>query len=143
MNQQWNRRDVLKGLVATSTALVIPPGQGTAQEAAPPGQVEVELSPVSAHTFRFCVLCRFAATSAPEESRLLSMARLRSPVVASPGSAARGRSHRAWKLSCATSSDKDRARRRGQWGHAMEGYRIPSDEGVMGRFWQGPVGWLS
>jgi alpha-glucosidase (family GH31 glycosyl hydrolase) len=72
MNQQWNRRDVLKGLVATSTALVIPPGQGTAQEAAPSGQVEVQLSPVSAHTFRFSL---FAGSQRPESQgseRLIS-----------------------------------------------------------------------
>lgn len=30
MNQQWNRRDVWKGLVSASTALVIARGQGTA-----------------------------------------------------------------------------------------------------------------
>jgi alpha-glucosidase (family GH31 glycosyl hydrolase) len=55
MNQQWNRRDVLKGLVSTSTALVLPRGRGTAQEVAPAPQVEVQISPVSAHTVRFSI----------------------------------------------------------------------------------------
>ncbi|MGA8441108.1 MAG: TIM-barrel domain-containing protein [Candidatus Sulfotelmatobacter sp.] len=67
MNRQWNRRDVLKGLVSTSTALVIPGGQGTAQEVAPARQVEVQISPVSAHTFRFSM---FTGNHGPE--RLIS-----------------------------------------------------------------------
>ncbi|HVR25777.1 MAG TPA: TIM-barrel domain-containing protein [Candidatus Polarisedimenticolia bacterium] len=52
MNQQWNRRDVLKGLVSASTALVIARGQGTAQQIASVEQVEIQISSVSAHTFR-------------------------------------------------------------------------------------------
>ena len=55
MNQQWNRRDVLKGLVSASTALVIARGQGTAQEIASVQPVEIQISSVSAHTFRISV----------------------------------------------------------------------------------------
>jgi alpha-glucosidase (family GH31 glycosyl hydrolase) len=55
MNQQWNRRDVLKGLVSASTALVIARGQGTGQEIAPVQPVEIQISSVSAHTFRLSV----------------------------------------------------------------------------------------
>jgi len=55
MNQQWNRRDVLKGLVSASTALVIARGQGTAQEIASVQPVEIQISSVSAHTFRLSV----------------------------------------------------------------------------------------
>jgi alpha-glucosidase (family GH31 glycosyl hydrolase) len=55
MNQQWNRRDVLKGLVSASTALVIARGQGTAQEIASIQPVEIQISSVSAHTFRLSV----------------------------------------------------------------------------------------
>jgi alpha-glucosidase (family GH31 glycosyl hydrolase) len=72
MNQQWNRRDVLKGLVATSTALVIPRGQGTAQEVAPAGQVEVQISPVSAHTLRFCLFAGSPGQESPGQERLIS-----------------------------------------------------------------------
>jgi alpha-glucosidase/alpha-D-xyloside xylohydrolase len=56
MNQQWNRRDVLKGLVSASTALVIARGQGTAaQEIASVQPVEIQIFSVSAHTFRLSV----------------------------------------------------------------------------------------
>jgi len=56
MNQQWNRRDVLKGLVSASTALVIARGQGTAaQEIASVQPVEIQISSISAHTFRLSV----------------------------------------------------------------------------------------
>jgi alpha-glucosidase len=55
MNQQWNRRDVLKGLISASTALVIARGQGTAQEIASVQQMEIQISSVSAHTFRLSV----------------------------------------------------------------------------------------
>jgi alpha-glucosidase/alpha-D-xyloside xylohydrolase len=67
MSQRWNRRDVLKGLVAASTALVIPPKQGTAQEitSATAQQVEIQISSVSAHTFR---LSMFPWTNGLERS---------------------------------------------------------------------------
>lgn len=54
MSQKWNRREVLKGLVAASTALVIPPEKGTALGIVPAigRQVEIQISPVSTHTFR-------------------------------------------------------------------------------------------
>jgi alpha-glucosidase (family GH31 glycosyl hydrolase) len=54
MNQKWNRREVLKGLVAASTALVIPSKQGSAQETTSTAaqQVEIQISSISAHTLR-------------------------------------------------------------------------------------------
>jgi alpha-glucosidase (family GH31 glycosyl hydrolase) len=57
MSQKWNRREVLKGLVAASTALVIPPKHGAAQETTSitGQQVEIQLSSVSAHTFRLSI----------------------------------------------------------------------------------------
>jgi alpha-glucosidase (family GH31 glycosyl hydrolase) len=67
MSQKWNRREVLKGLVAASTALVIPPEQGTTQEirSATGQSVEVQISAVSAHTFR---LSLFPLNDGPERS---------------------------------------------------------------------------
>jgi len=56
MSQKWNRREVLKGLVAASTALVIPPKQGSAQETtSTTQQVEIQIFSVSAHTFRLSI----------------------------------------------------------------------------------------
>ena len=58
MGPQWNRRDVLKGLAAASTAIVLPRDlQGSQQDeaiAAPP--VEIQITPVSPHTFRLSIL---------------------------------------------------------------------------------------
>src|SRR5690349_3927115 len=58
MGPKWNRRDVLKGLAAASTAIVLPRDlQGSQQDepiAAP--QVEVQITPLSPHTFRLSIL---------------------------------------------------------------------------------------
>ncbi|MGA2300825.1 MAG: TIM-barrel domain-containing protein [Candidatus Acidiferrum sp.] len=58
MNPQWNRRDVLKGLVAASTAVIVRPTLRAAGEdpSAPAQPVEVQITPVSPHTFRLSIL---------------------------------------------------------------------------------------
>jgi len=57
MSSQWNRRDVLKGLAAASTAVIIPtrvmkrePSDATGQ------QVEIQITAISTHTFRLSIL---------------------------------------------------------------------------------------
>lgn len=57
MSSRWNRRDVLKGILAASTAIIIP-CEGTAEDRTPnpEGQVEVQITPVSTHTFRLSIL---------------------------------------------------------------------------------------
>jgi alpha-glucosidase/alpha-D-xyloside xylohydrolase len=58
MGPKWNRRDVLKGLAAASTAIVLPRDlQGSQQDepiVAP--QAEIQITPVSPHTFRLSIL---------------------------------------------------------------------------------------
>jgi len=57
MNPQWNRRDVLKGLAAASTAMMVPSVMGASQKDGRAARlVEVQISPVSAHTFRMSIL---------------------------------------------------------------------------------------
>jgi alpha-glucosidase (family GH31 glycosyl hydrolase) len=56
MNPQWSRRGVLKGLVAVSTATVIPAKLTLGQAASASTPVEVQITPVSAHAFRFSIL---------------------------------------------------------------------------------------
>jgi len=56
MSPQWNRRDVLKGLLVASTAMIAPE-QGAAQDAPASGrQVEIQITSVSACTFRLSIL---------------------------------------------------------------------------------------
>ena len=56
MNPHWNRRDVLKGFFAASTAMIVP-GQGLAQDAPASGrQVEIQITPISDFTFRLSIL---------------------------------------------------------------------------------------
>jgi alpha-glucosidase (family GH31 glycosyl hydrolase) len=57
MSAEWNRREVLKGLAA-STAVIISPKQVMAHvaERDPAKQVEIQITPVSDHTFRLSVL---------------------------------------------------------------------------------------
>ena len=75
MYQQWNRRDVLKGLVAASTTLVIPCERRAAQEVAPDTEqgVEIQIVPVSPHTFRLsiCSLTNGAQKSIPSDGSLV------------------------------------------------------------------------
>ena len=58
MSSQWNRRDVLKGLAAASTAMIVPPRPGaTPKDGRPPADaVEVQVTPLSLHTFRLSIL---------------------------------------------------------------------------------------
>jgi alpha-glucosidase/alpha-D-xyloside xylohydrolase len=58
MSQQWNRRDVLKGLAAASTALMISPAEVGAQgeQGSPGEQAEIRVTPLSAYTFRLSIL---------------------------------------------------------------------------------------
>ena len=58
MNHRWNRRDLLKGLLAASAAVLAQPTRSEIQEdkSAPSGQVEVQIGLVSSHTFRLSVL---------------------------------------------------------------------------------------
>ena len=60
MSRRWNRRDILKGLVAASTAAVFRPKRATAGELTPViGQQlekEIQITPLSAHTFRLSIL---------------------------------------------------------------------------------------
>ena len=57
MSPQLNRREVLKGLAAVSTATVIPLGHAASwiDEPAAGQQLEIQITPVSAHTFRLSV----------------------------------------------------------------------------------------
>jgi len=57
MSPQWNRRDVLKGILAASTAMIVPK-QAAAQDAAPVSarEVEIQITPLSACTFRLSIL---------------------------------------------------------------------------------------
>src|ERR1700728_4689529 len=74
MSQKWNRREVLKGLVAASTALVIPPRQGSAQESTSitGQQVEIQISSISAHTFRLSMFTlNGAERSIPSDGSLV------------------------------------------------------------------------
>jgi len=66
MSQQWNRRDVLKGLVAASTAMIISPSDAAAQPEPPSSeQMEIRVTPVSVRTFRLSVVpVRDRATAA-------------------------------------------------------------------------------
>ena len=57
MNPRWNRRDVLKGLLAASTAMIVPKQAAALDDAhAPERQVEILITPVSAYTFRLSIL---------------------------------------------------------------------------------------
>src|SRR5579871_3386401 len=58
MNDQWNRRRVLKQLAATSAAMALPRGTRAASALlmAPPVEREVQLVSVSEHTLRVTVL---------------------------------------------------------------------------------------
>lgn len=54
MSPRWNRRDVLKGLAAASTAIIVRPKLDAIEESEGAGgrPVEIQIGPVSSHTFR-------------------------------------------------------------------------------------------
>ena len=58
MTPRWNRRDVLKGLLAASTGFIVSSKQGTAQDdtRAPEKPIEIQVTSISAHTFRLSIL---------------------------------------------------------------------------------------
>jgi alpha-glucosidase (family GH31 glycosyl hydrolase) len=57
MNPQWNRRDVLKGLVAASTTVAIPLNLTVGQiESATGSNVEIQITSIRPHTFRLSLL---------------------------------------------------------------------------------------
>jgi alpha-glucosidase (family GH31 glycosyl hydrolase) len=55
MSPRWNRRDVLKGLLAASSAMFVPK-QVKAGAELPEPQVEIQITPVSKYTFRLSIL---------------------------------------------------------------------------------------
>jgi alpha-glucosidase (family GH31 glycosyl hydrolase) len=56
MSSRWNRRDVLKGMVAATSAIIIPSKPATGRESATEPRVEIQITPVSDHTFRLSIL---------------------------------------------------------------------------------------
>jgi alpha-glucosidase/alpha-D-xyloside xylohydrolase len=58
MTPRWNRRDVLKGLLAASTGFIVSSKQGTAQDDthAPEKPIEIQVTSISARTFRLSIL---------------------------------------------------------------------------------------
>jgi alpha-glucosidase (family GH31 glycosyl hydrolase) len=57
MSPHWNRREILKGLAAASTAILIPPIPSAAEKDATVAtrKIEIQIAPVSAHTFRLSI----------------------------------------------------------------------------------------
>jgi alpha-glucosidase/alpha-D-xyloside xylohydrolase len=58
MTPRWNRRDVLKGLLAASTGIIVSSKQGAAQDDAhaPEKPIEIQVTSISVHTFRLSIL---------------------------------------------------------------------------------------
>jgi alpha-glucosidase (family GH31 glycosyl hydrolase) len=58
MNPQWNRRDILKGLLAASGGIVVSSKPGAAQDDthAPEKPIEIQVTSISVHTFRLSIL---------------------------------------------------------------------------------------
>src|SRR6202167_6179329 len=58
MTPRWNRRDVLKGLLAASTGIIVSSKQGIAQDDshAPEKLTEIQVTSISDHTFRLSIL---------------------------------------------------------------------------------------
>src|SRR5215831_6752185 len=54
MTSQWNRREVLRGLTAVSTAAFVPLSRAFRSQADP--QVEVQVTSVSEHTLRLSLM---------------------------------------------------------------------------------------
>ena len=75
MSQQWNRRDVLKGLAAASTAMMISPAEMVAQGEQKPlaAPVEIRVTSLSAYTFRLSILPlnKGSAASIPFDGSLI------------------------------------------------------------------------
>ncbi|HUA16834.1 MAG TPA: TIM-barrel domain-containing protein [Verrucomicrobiae bacterium] len=56
MESHWNRRDVLKGLVAISTSILIPRSRAKAKDAVPDEDMELQIALVSEHSLRLTLL---------------------------------------------------------------------------------------
>lgn len=58
MRSHWNRRDVLKGLAAASSAIVLPYQLRASQQgqSLTPPPLEIQITPVTPHTFRLSIL---------------------------------------------------------------------------------------
>src|ERR1700747_2352690 len=58
LNSRWNRREVLKGLVAASTALMVPASRTEVKESAVSSAeaLEIRITPVSSNAFRVSLL---------------------------------------------------------------------------------------
>src|SRR5690242_5575693 len=55
MSPRWNRRDVLKGLLASSSAVLMPRQTGALAQLRE-SRLEVQITPISAHAFRLSIL---------------------------------------------------------------------------------------
>src|SRR5215469_2806971 len=54
---QWNRRDLLKGLAAASTAIVVRSKSSAVEQASfTTAPLEIQLTPIGAHTFRLSLM---------------------------------------------------------------------------------------
>ncbi len=57
MSPRWNRRDVLKGLLAASTGMIVPKREAAQDVAPSPAeQIEIQITPISRFTFRLSIL---------------------------------------------------------------------------------------
>jgi len=67
MTPQWNRRDILKGLLAASGGIIVSSKQGTAQDDAHASEkaIEIQVTSISAHTFRLSILPINSGTVGP------------------------------------------------------------------------------
>jgi alpha-glucosidase/alpha-D-xyloside xylohydrolase len=72
MTSQWNRRDVLRGLTAISTAALVPLSKAIALNQVD-AQVEIQVTPVSEHTLRLSLVptARDTAQSIPSNGSLV------------------------------------------------------------------------
>src|SRR5579864_1075209 len=70
MKSQWNRRDVLRGLTAISTAALVTPKCAVAIDASDP-QAEIQITPVSEQTIRLSLLPTGLKTPIPFNGSLV------------------------------------------------------------------------
>jgi alpha-glucosidase/alpha-D-xyloside xylohydrolase len=72
MDQAWNRREVLKGLAAMSTSLVIPQGQGTGNAlSTSSSRSELQITTVNEHTLRLTILKEESQRQIPSNGSLV------------------------------------------------------------------------
>jgi alpha-glucosidase (family GH31 glycosyl hydrolase) len=56
MGLKWNRRDALKGMAAATGAIIVPSKLTSGQAGAAESRIEIQITPVSDHTFRLSIL---------------------------------------------------------------------------------------